>query len=54
MLNIWQRYAVHPDFFRVLFSFGEEPHLAEASSNYLAMHCDEVDRQTCKQSQDKF
>ncbi|KUJ15959.1 uncharacterized protein LY89DRAFT_587507 [Mollisia scopiformis] len=36
--KILHKYKVHPDFLRVLFSFGEEPHIAEASSNNLAIH----------------
>ncbi|KAF8848232.1 hypothetical protein BDZ45DRAFT_606259, partial [Acephala macrosclerotiorum] len=38
MRKLLHKYEVHPDFLRVLFSFGEEPHLAEASSNNLAIH----------------
>jgi len=38
MCKILHKYEVHPDFLRVLFSFGEEPHLAEASSGNLAIH----------------
>jgi len=38
MRKILHKYEVHPDFLRVLFSFGEEPHLAEASSDNLAIH----------------
>jgi hypothetical protein len=38
MRKILHKYEVHPDFLRVLFSFGEEPHLAEASSGNLAIH----------------
>lgn len=39
-------YNVHPDFLRVLFSFGEEPHIAEASSNNLAIHSP-IEGETC-------
>ena len=38
MCGILHKYHVHPDFLRVLLSFGEEPHLAEASSGNLAIH----------------
>lgn len=38
MCAIMLKYNVHPDFLRVLFSFGEEPHLAEASSSNIAIH----------------
>jgi hypothetical protein len=37
MCQILHKYSVHPDFLRVVFSFGEEPHLAEASSGNLAI-----------------
>jgi hypothetical protein len=39
-----RKYEVHPDFFRVVLSFGEEPHLAEASSGNLAIHPSDGDR----------
>jgi hypothetical protein len=38
MCQILNKYDIHPDFLRVVFSFGEEPHLAEASSGNLAIH----------------
>jgi hypothetical protein len=38
MCGIMLKYDIHPDFLRVLFSFGEEPHLAEASSGNIAIH----------------
>lgn len=38
LCKILRKYDVHPDFFRVVLSFGEEPHLAEASSGNLAIH----------------
>jgi hypothetical protein len=48
MRKILHKYEVHPDFLRVLFSFGEEPHLAEASSDYLAIHSGKEEQETCK------
>jgi hypothetical protein len=36
--KLLSKYEVDPHFLEVVFSFGEEPHLAEASSNYLAIH----------------
>jgi hypothetical protein len=39
-----RKYEVHPDFFRVVLSFGEEPHPAEASSGNLAIHPSDGDR----------
>jgi hypothetical protein len=48
MRKILHKYEVHPDFLRVLFSFGEEPHLAEASSHYLAIHSRKEEQETCK------
>jgi hypothetical protein len=38
MGGIMLKYDIHPDFLRVLFSFGEQPHLAEASSGNIAIH----------------
>jgi hypothetical protein len=44
LCKILRKYEVHPDFFRVVLSFGEEPHLAEASSGNLAIHPSGADR----------
>lgn len=44
LCKILRKYDVHPDFFRVVLSFGEEPHLAEASSGNLAIHPSGADR----------
>jgi hypothetical protein len=44
MRKILYKYEVDPHFLQVVFSFGEEPHLAEASSNYLAIHSNTPDR----------
>ncbi len=48
MRKILHKYEVHPDFLRVLFSFGEEPHVAEASSDFLAIHAGESKDETCE------
>jgi len=38
MCALMLKYNIHSDFLRVLLSFGEEPHLAEASSSNIAVH----------------
>ncbi len=48
MRKILHKYEVHPDFLRVLFSFGEEPHVAEASSDFLAIHTGKAKDETCE------
>jgi hypothetical protein len=51
MRKILQKYEVHPDFLRVLFSFGDEPYVAEASSGNFAIHTNSddsgADTRTC-------
>lgn len=46
MRKLLHHYRVDPSFLRVLFSFGEEPHLSESSSSFLNFRSEQDSQET--------
>lgn len=46
MRKLLHFYKVDPSFLRIIFSFGEEPHLAESSSSFLSLRSEQDGHET--------